>query len=99
MYGRLDLGSDLLERAALIAVSSNWTMQVLYGICEADEKKAVVYFFWTKTKDFLHTNNFGTYYYLHVGLINISCLLADRISVVQHAVLCSELYFLASLIT
>lgn len=54
MYRQLDLGGDLLERTALIVVCCNWTMQVLYGICEAAEKKAIVHFFWIKTKESLH---------------------------------------------
>lgn len=62
MYRQLDLGGDLLGRTALIVVSCNWTMKVLYGICEAAEKKAIVHFFWIKTKDFLRTSNCGAYY-------------------------------------
>lgn len=54
MYRLLDLDGDLLERTALIVVCCNWTMQVLYGICEAAGKKAIVHFFWTNVKDSLH---------------------------------------------
>lgn len=103
MYRQLDLGGDLLERTALIVVCCNWALYVgtKWNLRGGWKESYCAFLFYQGCGFFTHSLQIISELIIHhlVDLMNVSCLFADGISVVRHAVLCSDLYFLTSIIT